>query len=338
MERVAVQVLLYKGSKYLPMLLRSLREQTFMDWRLYVCENSIDPAEAAKVKQLLDESDIAHHLFIAKENLGFAGGHNALFRMHESEFFLALNQDAYIEPKYLAACVTRFEREKNCASVTGLVYRWTVDPSIREPLTNETPIDTAGLEYRCLGNIVDRFAGVARGSVEVEIASPSELFGVSAAVAMYRRTAIVDVSPEQLPFDPSFFMYKEDVDLALRLKRKGFSAWFDPGAIAYHERSLKSSDNGIYGRIREERKRNRRIRIMSYRNQWMVYAYHWSFALGLRDILSTKFQEICRSILVFVASPVIYLHAWCVILQSLPQALKRRAALRKLGLRFMKFV
>jgi GT2 family glycosyltransferase len=338
MERVAVQVLLYKGSKYLPMLLRSLKAQTFSDWKLYVCENSLDPNEAANAKRLLEESGIAHHFFVAPDNLGFAGGHNALFRLHSSEFFFALNQDAYLEPGYIAACVARFEAEPNCGSVTGLVYRWTVDPASAQVITDETLIDTAGLMYHCLGNVVDRFAGQSRAEVKQNIGAPERVFGVSAAIAVYRRSAIEVSSPESLPFDPTFWMYKEDVDLAIRLKRKGFDAWFEPAAIAFHGRSLKVSDDGMLARIRDERQRNRRIRIMSYRNQWMLYVYHWSSTLGAADTIRTKLKELPRGILVFVASPSVFCAAWANIFRSLPSAWARRKKLRKLGLRNIKLV
>ncbi|MFZ2804207.1 MAG: glycosyltransferase [Patescibacteria group bacterium] len=336
MERVAVQVILYKGSKYLPMLLRSLREQTTTDWKLYVCENTVDPAEAASAQRLLEESGIAHHLYIAPENLGFAGGHNALYRLHDAEFMLALNQDAYLEPEYIEACIKRFDAGLACASVSGLIYRWTVDPSVREALTDVTPIDTAGLEYHCLADIVDRFAGVARGAVKDRIAHAQEVFGVSGAIAMYRRSSVIVTLPEQLPFDPSFFMYKEDVDLAIRLRRKGFTAWFEPAAIAFHERGLKASGSGLMDRIREERERPERLRIMSYRNQWMVYVYHWSFALGFGDIAHTKLHEIRRGMLVLLASPIVFFSAWWKIVTSLPAAFKRRAEFRRLGLRNIK--
>jgi GT2 family glycosyltransferase len=35
-------------------------------------------------------------------------------------------------------------------------------------------------------------------------------------------------------FDPAFFLYNEDLDLCLRLRRAGFRLWFEPGMAALH--------------------------------------------------------------------------------------------------------
>ena len=49
-----------------------------------------------------------------------------------------------------------------------------------------------------------------------------EVAGVSATAALYRRDALMRVSPLGEVFEPSFFAYYEDVDLSLRLARAGW--------------------------------------------------------------------------------------------------------------------
>lgn len=333
MPRVAIQTALYKSSKYLPVLLQSLKEQTEQDFVLYACENSCDREEAARAQKLLEESGVKHHLLINQENLGFAGGHNALFRLHEAPYVLILNDDAYLEPTHVAACLSRFASDPSCASVTGIVYRWTVDPTQRQMVDGTTLIDTVGLNYRCLANVTDLHAGKTKQEVENDLRDARQIFGVSGAICMYDRAKALSVSPDQLLFDPLFFMYKEDVDLAIRLRRKGYSAWFDPSIVSFHRRSIKAEAKTLFDRLREERKRPAHLRRAMYRNQFRLYVYHWTWKLGWRDIVRTKIHASLYAGSVFIASPSVFFGAWGEIIRDLPRALRYRKALLKLGLK-----
>lgn len=332
MARVAIQILLYKSSSYLPTVLSSLKAQTYTEWELWCLENSADAEETARSKKILDDSGIAHHFVESAENTGFAGGHNLLFSRHNAELVLMLNADAYLAPGYLAECVKKFDEDEHCASVSGLVYRWTRAPALQGTVDSTTLVDTAGLSYRFLAGVVDRFAGFSRSTIGSRIDEPCKIFGVSGALAVYRRSSVVAASPEQLLFDPRFFMYKEDVDLAIRLKRKGFSSWYVPSAVAFHERGIKEEAHGVIERIRAERRRPARLRESSYRNQLMLYVYHASFKLGLRDLMLSVMHECIRAVFVCVSSPRVFIHAWGKFLKGLPSGLKRRNALLRLGL------
>jgi GT2 family glycosyltransferase len=59
--------------------------------------------------------------------------------------------------------------------------------------------------------------------------SPGEVWGACAGAALYRRDAVLAVGG----FDERFFMYLEDVDLALRLRLAGWRCRYEP-AVARH--------------------------------------------------------------------------------------------------------
>ncbi len=297
--RVAIQLVTYHGSQDLPILLESLNQQIMKDWKLFVYENSCDRVEAGRVQSLLEASSISCHLFISDKNTGFDGGHQALFMMHDAPYVLLLNNDAKLEPAYLEAVIRRMESDATIGSVTGLVYRWTDDQT--------RIIDTAGLDYHCLGQIVDRFAGQVASTVADAIARAGKVFGVSGAIGLYRHSAIDQAGGL---FDPNWFMYKEDADLAIRLKRAGFSAWFEPTAVAFHRRGLKEEGHGLFDRLANERRRSPLLRQCSYVNQWRMYRRYFRASLGVRDICQTIAIEAGRSVLVFLASPRVFFRAW----------------------------
>ncbi len=292
MPRVAVQTLLYKSSDHLATMLRSLEAQTFKDFDVWCCENSMDTAEADRAEAIVRASGLSFHFVRSATNSGFAGGHQALFLKHDAPFILLLNDDATLEPTYIQKVMERMESDAMIGSVTGIAYRRPEEPRV---------IDTAGLEYRCLGSVVDRFAGTSHPVTQAE-----EVFGVSGAVGLYRRSAVEKVGGL---FDPTWFMYKEDVDLALRLKQAGYKAWFDPGAVAYHERGIKEEGSGLFTRLASERRRPAILRESTYVNQWRVYRRHWR-TVGWQDKARTIVTEFFRSALVFVVSPRVFFRAW----------------------------
>lgn len=329
--KFAIQTALYKSSEDLPRLIASMKEQSITDWKFFAYENSCDAAEYARVEKLLKESGIPYELYTGPENTGFAGGHNILFSKHEAEFILLLNDDAYLESGYLTAVLERFEQDMTCAAITGPVYRWSTPGIEKQTLREDTRIDTLGLQYRSLAEIGDLGAGDTYFQWHEWVQTPHRLFGVSGAVAVYRRLAVLQVSIDHTLFDPSFFMYKEDVDLAIRLARSGYASWFEPKAVSFHRRAIQGQ-KGLIARLRDERRRPARLRIAMYRNQWAVYGYHFSENLGMRDVLHVARAEILRAVGTFLISPWVFWSIWIQIFKRLPNWLRRRQEMQLAGL------
>lgn len=327
----AIQTPLYKSSNDLPRLIASMKEQSITDWKFFAYENSCDKGEYDRVEKILKESGIPYELYTGPENTGFAGGHNILFSKHQADFILLLNDDSYLETGYLEAVRARFEQDGNCAAVAGPVYRWTEPGLEKQVLKDETRIDTLGLSYRSLAEVSDLGSGATYFQWHDWIQEPHRLFGISGAVAVYRRTAVLQVSIDHTLFDPFFFMYKEDVDLAIRLARSGYSAWFEPKALSFHRRAIQGQKN-LFARLRDERRRPARLRIAMYRNQWAVYAYHFSENLGMRDVLRVARAEILRAIGTFFMSPWVFWSIWIQILRNLSKWLERRKEMQLSGL------
>lgn len=335
MPRVAIQTPLYKSSQYLPMLLQSLKEQTFTDWKFYACENSGDAAERIKVKELLDASGIPYHLEESSTNLGFAGGHNALMRRHNDEFIMLLNEDAYLDRQHIEHSIARFEADPECAAVTGIVYRWSVPVDQKEMVNDDTLVDTTAHAYGCLAHVVDRDAGRRWGEVKALLEKPHRVFGAQGAISMFRRSHVEAAAPDRLLFPP-FFMYREDVDLTLRLRRKGFTSWFDPSIVSFHRRSFKTF-NSLWERVKDERARPASLRIASYRNLGWLMIYHASWKLGASDVVSSVVQVMALSLLTLFASPKVFFQAWKELLQGTAAAFQRRHDLERLGLPYVRF-
>lgn len=310
---VAIQVVLYHSSKHLAPLLDSLKAQTYTDADIWFWENSADRDEAELSRAQVAASGLRAHFIIGESNNGFAGAHQMMFLSHDAPFVMLLNDDAKLASDYLERVMGAIESDPRIGSVTGLVYR----------LDGKT-IDTTGLEYQSLARIIDRHAGRS-----VTPPPAGEVFGVSGAIGLYRRSAIENVGGL---FDPSWFMYKEDADLAIRLRRAGFTAWYEPRAIAWHKRGLKEDRPGMVRRLIAERRRSPKLREYAYINQHRLYALHAHPNLGFDDFLFSLYQELGRTFLVFVTSPRVWFRSVFALATLLPDMRKRRSELEKMGL------
>jgi hypothetical protein len=80
-----------------------------------------------------------------------------------------------------------------------------------------------------------RFGEVDHGQFD----QPDEVFGVDGAAPLYRRKMLEDIQIKGQYFDESFFIHKEDVDLAWRARLLGWRCWYTPEAVAVHPRSFR---------------------------------------------------------------------------------------------------
>lgn len=288
MAQITVQVVLYKGSEYLPKLIHSLNVQTFTDVDILFWENSVNDQEYQNVEVLLKALKRPYTLIKSSENTGFSA-HNELYRRHESPFVFLLNQDAYLDSRCLEFLLQRMNSDTRFGSIGPLVMRWKEH--------GDEEVDTSGLVYHALGKVVDR-----------KEKDGGPVWGISGAAVLYRRAALEAIRKDGNIFDPRFFMYKEDVETAFRLQQSLFSSWCEEQALVHHIRAIKDVPGGIMGRIHEERKRPEKLRLMTYVNQWRIYRMHWH-SIRFLDKLVTMGYEFLRTMLFIFISPKLWLEA-----------------------------
>lgn len=278
---VTISLINYNGRKCVFDAIESAVNQTYPNLEIILFDNvSTDGTReeiAAKVPEwearrrqiagLGEESRTPQVLYIQnEENTGFGRPHNQAMRIGRGEFVLLLNFDAILEPNFVEESLKAFD-DPQVGSINGKLIRYDFDK--HEPYKDaENPelnrIDTTGLRMFTNRRIVCIGQGEAdRGQFEEK----KEIFGPDGAVPVYRKSALESIKlpileledrPKQNEFeyfDEDFFMYKEDVDLAWRLRLAGWKSFYLPKAIAYHGRGSGDSMAQSYRRIIEERKK-----------------------------------------------------------------------------------
>ncbi len=312
---LALQVLSYNGSRFLPGLFASLVAQTDRDWRLYVHENSpADGAERAKARGLAEvwKGRLPIVYSESADNLGFAGGHQFLFASHDADLVLLVNQDCLLEPGYVAALRAAFEADPSLGAAEGAVMRWDEGEGGR-PVKSDV-VDTLGLERTRWHAVRDIGSGAALPS-NVS-AGPVPVFGVSGCLPMYRRAAVAATDPHGRLFDPAYGSYKEDVDLAYRLKRAGYAAAVVPAAMAYHHRAFRPGSHETVSPYRA---------YQSYRNHLWNLRGNLSTRDWLRDGLFVLPYEAAKAAYHLLRHPSFLARAWRDTRAYLPALREKRA-------------
>lgn len=210
---VSVVICTYNSARIIEPCIKSIVNQTYPNLEVIIVDaGSIDETVRIcegiypKVKVVLD-----------KDNYGYCFAENLGISESQGDFVLMINSDAWIDHRCIEEMVKTASTDSICAAVA---------PKIFLPLRGMR-LDSAGTYF------AKDFSGMNRGHMEFDSEKydkECEVFGVSDAVALYRRSSLDLVGT----YDPRFVAYQEEADLCLRLRMAGFKIVFNPRAVGYH--------------------------------------------------------------------------------------------------------
>ena len=233
MPRVVISLVTHNESGDLERLLPTLAVQTLRDVELVAVDNASEDGSRAVLAAFERSGQLPVRLIPSRQNLGFTGGHNRgieeAVRLG-ADWVLVLNADVLLAPDYLERLLEEAERPGNTrlGALTGKILR--AEGAALEPTGI---LDTVGIWMTRAGRHFD-LGGGERDDGRYD--RPAEVFGTSGCVALYRVAALEDTRISTGFFDDDFFLYREDVDLAWRLRGRGWTARCQPSAHAWHRR------------------------------------------------------------------------------------------------------
>lgn len=220
--RVAVIIPTYNGLRFLIPCIASLRQQIFQDFQIVVVDDgSTDGTEAAVRRQFPEVAVIRF-----PRNGGLARAQNAGIAATGTEYVVMLNNDTEAEPTWLERLVAAADARPGAWAVAGKLRLW----------DRRDVIHAAGDGFGTDG--VPRNLGVWERD-DGQWDDGRWIWGPQGGAALFRRSALEALSDPAVgaPYDESFFMYCEDVDLNWRARLAGFETAFAPDAIVYHHLS-----------------------------------------------------------------------------------------------------
>ncbi|MGI8858414.1 MAG: glycosyltransferase family 2 protein [Thermomicrobiales bacterium] len=220
--RVSIIIPTYNGARYLIPCLESLRRQTFTAFRVVVVDDGSTDDTVATLRRDFPAVGVVRFA----RNGGLARAQNAGIAATESEFVTVLNNDTEAEPTWLERLVAAADTHPHAWAVAGKLRLW----------DRRDVLHAAGDGFGVDG--VPRNLGVwERDSGQWD--DGRWIWGPQGGAALFRREALVALSGPGIgaPYDESFFMYCEDVDLNWRARLAGFATAFAPDALVYHHLS-----------------------------------------------------------------------------------------------------
>ncbi|HVB53373.1 MAG TPA: glycosyltransferase family 2 protein [Candidatus Acidoferrales bacterium] len=216
---VAVIAVNWNGRADCEAMLGSIRSQTLAPSQVVVIDNG---SQDGSREWFQAQPDV--ELLVNSGNRGFAAAVNQGLQATSADFVLVCNLDVTLDPAFLAAAVARAESAADIGSVGG---------RLRAAASGQPCLDSTGHVLFRNGWVTNRDQGAPDDGRRQQA---EEVFGVSAAAALYRHQMLDDVALNGEILCEDFFAYLEDVDLDWRARWRGWRSWYEPGATASHRR------------------------------------------------------------------------------------------------------
>jgi len=286
-DAVSVTLVTYNSGRFIKRCLESVLEQRYPNMEVIVIDNASTDGTVDILEQFADRCRIYYN----DENIGFAAAQNQAIGLAQTEWVLTLNPDVLLLPNFVQALVDAGNVDPKIGTVCGklLTIRATFD------LPEKQLVDSTGIYFTPMLRHLDR------GSQEVDnghYLNFEYVFGATAAAALYRRSMIEDISILGEFFDPDFFVYREDADVAWRAQLMGWRCMYTPLARGYHVRNvLPGNRRALPPEINMHSVKNRflmRLKNMTpdlYRRNWLSITTRDIVVLGaclLRERTSLK--------------------------------------------------
>ncbi len=335
-HRLTISLVINNGEKYLAHCLDSIAQQSFSDCLVLIIDNaSIDNSQSVLTSWFSEHPALKQRsrIIINKKNLGFCRAHNQAWQWSGGDYFMVLNQDVILRPNYLAELVSFMDKHIEVGATQGKILSWdfatTQDyaKDLSKPLHQQEMIDTLGLKMFKSRRVVN----IGQGEVDTgQYQKNMEIFGVAGTAAIYRRQAIEAVKFQDELFDENYFMYKEDVDLAWRLRLIDSSSYYIASATAYHDRSLKEPASFLQ-LIKARWHWPPRLKLTSYRNHWLTIIKNDCGASFFRHIFYIGWYEFKKLGYMIIFEPVTLFKAWGQIIRLLPATRRKRKLIRSIN-------
>ena len=228
--RIGIILVSYNTRDLLYNCLKSVFEQTALPentFRVVVVDNGSTDQSLEMVQR-----DFPQVIAVdAGENLGFGRANNLGMERLEAqygrtEYLLFLNPDTLLLNNAPGILADFLDRHPTAGAVGGNLY----GADGTTPNQSFSPVHGLGWELmKFMPNSIKNWYW-PRGTWFNYGTTPRQVGYISGADLMIRRSAL----GESPAFDPDFFMYYEDMELCVRIRRAGYGVWSEPQARIIH--------------------------------------------------------------------------------------------------------
>lgn len=188
------------------------------------------------------------YVFKNERAIGYGRSVNYGARHSTARFLLLCNDDIFLDPGAVDHMKEIIKRHDRIGMVSGLLRY--PDGTIYHAGKRRSPGERG-------------WAHIDHRQKDATIHTPEEMENVCGACVLVRRNAFYDIGG----FDERFFVYAEDDDFALSLRRNGWRIWYTPHATGIH---LEHQSTSKVGEILEHLARSNTL----FGEKWSAYFDH----------------------------------------------------------------
>lgn len=226
-QHVCVAIVTYNSRRYIRACLDAVLRQEGVALEVVVVDNASTDGTVEELERYQGRIRLIRN----RRNAGFAAAQNQAIAAGGGDWVLSLNPDALLSREFIARLVAAGEMDERVGTVCGRLL--SIGPGF-EPL-DRPRIDSTGIYFTPDMRHFDRGWRQPDNGCYRHV---EYVFGATAAAALYRRAMIEDVSIDGEFFDPDFFAYREDADVAWRAQLLGWRCIYEPEAVAWHVRTV----------------------------------------------------------------------------------------------------
>jgi GT2 family glycosyltransferase len=259
---VSAIVLNYNGERSIAECLRSIREQTYPRIEIIVVDN----ASGDRSPEIVERGFPSATLVRNKRNLGFAEGNNVGIRASKGELVVLVNNDLVLERDAIEKMVAQML--PSTGILGGAIYNYYGAREVWAFGAYFEPV--SGMHWQA-------FQGAPGGEI---LPARLAVDYVPGALLMMRRSVLEKAGL----LGSYFFLYGDDIDLACKVRRLGYSIEVTSSAKCFHMISQS---------VRAEEKKggkNGELRGFYMMNKNMFYFYFSQLPLAMA--LSSTFSQL----------------------------------------------
>jgi len=242
---VSVIIPNYNGQHFLQKCISSLLNVNFQtnEYEILMVDNDSSDSSVTYVQSTFPSVKV----ILLDKNCGFGRSINIAARQARGKYIALLNSDTEVEKNWLSSLVKTMNSDIGIGAVCS-----------KAMLGDENQIQNAGLVLFRQGFGRDRGALVdaerKMQSYEQDSAyfnDKREVWGFSGVSVLIRKDLFIELKG----FDELFFMYYEDADFSIRLKKAGYRIVYDPNSVLHHIHTGSSDETSLFFLYHSERSR-----------------------------------------------------------------------------------
>lgn len=238
--RTAVIIVTHNSQAVLDRCLSALDRQTVPPDAIALVDSG-----SADRRYLQSSADRARFTICLEKNIGFSRACNVGYQTvgQDADFILFLNPDAFPMPDSIELSLAFLSKNQDVGCIGGRLIGF---DSIRSQPTGL--LDSTGVFRTWHGRWHDRDQGEPDSGQHI---LREEVPAICGAFLFCRNTALKQAAlTEGAVFDPDFFLYKEDIELCLRIRKKGWRLVYLPEVVACHCRGWQQDRRQVPYQLR----------------------------------------------------------------------------------------